>query len=186
MSTLTFVTANKYKVRAAKALGAKLGIDIEFAEADVDEIQARDGTVIARDKAAKIYEKLQKPIVITDDTWIIPGLGGFPGPYMKYMNDWLTAEDFLRLTLPLEDRRIILRQTAVYQDEIEQVSFSIDIEGLLLKEIRGASEYAHMRITSFDGGVSSGAETHSAGRANTADKHTVWHELAKWLKARES
>ena len=183
---MTFVTSNKYKFQAAKIISARLGIQIEQAVVDVDEIQASDGAVIARDKATKIYEQLGQPLVITDDTWIIPGLGGFPGPYMKYINEWLTADDFLRLTLPLEDRRIILRQTAVYQDEIEQVSFSVDIEGLLLKEIRDKTGYPHMAITSFDGGKTSGSEEHNAGRSTTSDSYTVWHELAKWLGARES
>ena len=150
------------------------------------EIQSESGEPIARHKANEAFQKIQKPIVVTDDSWVIPALRGFPGPYMKSMNHWLSAEDWLRLTLPLEDREIILRQILVYQDAHEQVTFSVDIKGSLLKEIRGTAPYSHMTIVSLNDGQTSMAETFGAGGSDTFDKHTAWHELATWLEARRS
>jgi inosine/xanthosine triphosphate pyrophosphatase family protein len=145
-------------------------------------MQDEDEEVIARDKADKAYALLGEPLVVNDDTWIIPGLNGFPGPYMKSMNHWFTSEDFLRLTLPLADRRIILRQTTVYQDGDQQKVFVVDIEGTLLNEIRGESIHPHTAITTFDEEGRSMAEVAASGESAIAHRHTTWHELAAWLK----
>lgn len=186
MEELIFVTGNDLKFRTAQRICGPRNIKLIQQDIDTVEIQAESGEPIARHKAREAFDKLQKPVVITDDTWVIPELRGFPGPYMKSVNHWFTKEDWLRLTLPLKDREIILRQVAVYQDQHEQVMFSVDIKGILLKEIRGSGPYPHMTITSLDGGKSSMAETFESGGSDTASKHTAWHELAAWLQERKS
>lgn len=185
MRTLTFVSGNELKLRGARAICEPRGFTIEQAILDIPEIQAEEGEPVAIDKAQKAFAILQKPLVVTDDTWVIPGLNGFPGPYMKSMNHWFTAEDFLRLTLPLADRRIILRQIAVYQDDSGQKVFSVDIAGTLLTEIKGTSKYAHTTITALDDSGKSFAEIDAEGKSAIAGKHTVWHELTDWLEAKD-
>lgn len=182
MKEVVFATSSPIKYGVARDVLADLGLVLVREDLDVPEIQGEDGEVIARDKAEKAFEKLGTPVIITDDTWIIPGLNGFPGAYMKSMNDWLTPEDWLRLTDPLKDRRIILRQFAVYQDKDVQKVFVGDIEGILLHEIRGTSKHPHCSIISFDGGKHSDAEWHEQGISGTKDSRTVWHELGPWLK----
>lgn len=186
MSQLIFVTGNDLKFKGAQHLCAQHGITLTQQDVETVEIQAESGEPIARHKANEAFQKLQEPVIVTDDTWVIPALRGFPGPYMKSVNHWFTAEDWLRLTLPLEDREIILRQVAVYQDEREQVLFSVDVKGILLKEIRGNHAYPHMMITSFDGGNRSDAEAIAEGHSDTVGMHTVWQELSKWLQERQS
>jgi len=143
------------------------------------EIQSDNGEAIARHKAAAAFKALQTPLVVSDDSWSIPGLNGFPGPYMKYINEWFTPADFLRLTVDLEDRRIILRQEVVYQDAAEQVAFAVDTACLLLKELRGNSKYSHLTITSIDGQQSL-AEIGVAGGSGLAGTRSVWHEFCAW------
>jgi len=104
---------------------------------------------------------------------------------MKAINDWFRPEDFLRLTLPLEDRRIILRQILVYQDANGQQLFSEDIVGSLLPDIRGESKYPHLTITSFDKGKHSAAEHNNQGYSALANGHTPWHDLCEWLQSLE-
>lgn len=184
MNSLVFVTGNEVKLRLANEICKPLGIHLEQAVFDIPEVQAETGESVAKDKAAQAFKLLQKPLVVTDDTWVIPALNGFPGPYMKYMNHWFTSEDWLRLTRDLPNREIVLRQIAVYQDEYEQVVFSVDITGTLLPEIRGESKYPHNTIASFDNGEHSIAELQAEGKSGASHHHTVWHELAKWLHAR--
>ena len=185
MNTLSFVTGNAIKFRFADEVCKQFGITIEQVELDVPEIQAESGEPVARDKATRAFEQLQKPLIVTDDSWVIPALKGFPGPYMKSINIWFTPQDWLRLTSTLENREIILRQIAVYQDEREQVLFSVDIKGTMLTEAHGESKYPHNTFVSFNG-VRSEAEAHASGQSDAISHHSAWHELAKWLKARES
>jgi inosine/xanthosine triphosphate pyrophosphatase family protein len=146
----------------------------------VPEIQGEDSELIARDKANKAFAKFQKPVVISDDSWSVPGLNGFPGAYMKSVNDWFTVDDWLNLTRPLTDRRIMLTQIVVYQDADGQQLFSCDIKGILLPEARGKSPYPHSEITSFDGGQTSNAEHHERGQSSASHLPNVWHDFAEW------
>lgn len=181
---ITFVTQNEQKILLARAACQPAGIKIVQAQLDIPELQSDDGAAIASDKARQAFMQLQHPVVVTDDSWIIPGLKGFPGPYMKYMDQWLTPADWLRLTQNLKDRRIILRQVLAYHDQTTQKIFSVDITGTLLTESRGQSPHSHLSLTSFDQTGRSAAQVNSTGISFIAHLPTAWHELCKWLNAR--
>jgi XTP/dITP diphosphohydrolase len=182
MQAVILATGNAVKFHAAQKAFAEFGIELVQHPLDVPEIQAEDGEVIARDKAEKAFVVLQKPILICDDFWMIPGLKNFPGAYMKSVNVWFTPEDWLRLTLPLKDRRIILRQFAVYQDKHMQKVFTKNIVGEITTKIRGKSPYSLSTITSFDGGKHTNAQFHEKGESAVQGLQTVWHDVAPWLK----
>ncbi len=184
MHQVIFATSNPIKFQLGKDICTKFGITLKQDFLDVPEIQGEDGELVARDKAEKVFAHFQKPVITSDESWLIPGLKNFPGPYMRSMNDWFTPEDWLRLTSTLADRRIILRQFAAYQDAAIQKLFCVDIEGVLLHEIRGKSPYPHSTITSFDGGKHSNAEFHERGETSANHRQTAWHQLAPWLKER--
>ncbi|HKR82439.1 MAG TPA: non-canonical purine NTP pyrophosphatase [Candidatus Saccharimonadales bacterium] len=182
MQTVILATGNAVKFHAAQKACAEFGVTLVQHPLDVPEIQAEEGEPIARDKAEKAFAIFQKPIMVCDDFWMVPGLGNFPGAYMKSVNHWFTPEDWLRLTLPLKDRRIILRQYAVYQDARQQKVFTKDLIGTITTEIRGKSLYAHSTITSFDGGKHTDAQFHEQGESAVQGLQTVWHSVAPWLK----
>lgn len=178
---LIFITGNDNKIQTARAVCDRFGIYLHHKNLDIPEIQAEDGNVIAKDKARQAFEILHESVVVTDDSWIIPGLGGFPGPYMKFMNQWFSCEDWLRLTAPLADRRIVLRQVVAFHGPKAQQSFSVSLEGTLLREIRGNSHYPHLTIASFDKAGRSIAEINASGKSAIAHQHTAWHDLCEWL-----
>jgi XTP/dITP diphosphohydrolase len=182
MGKLLYVTGNNVKFRQAAFTCEPAGIDLEQTRLKIEEIQSETGEPVARDKATKAFAKLGQPLVTSDDNWMIPGLKNFPGPYMKSINDWFTPDDWLRLTRDLTDRRITLRQIVVYHDGDGQQLFSVDIPGILLKEARGKSPYAHATVTSFDDGKHSNAEYHERGESAAQNHHTPWHEFAEWYK----
>lgn len=185
MSDFTFVTTNDMKVRAAKTACDEFGVSFDRATIDFVEIQSSDGEDIACHKAEQAYAELQKPIVITDDSWLIPALNGFPGPYMKQVNDWFSTDDWLRLTRDLTDRRMILRQIVVYQDAGGQKVFNTDLEALLLSEPRDTNYVKHFSIISFDNGKHSAAEVTNRGESSIKDLLHSWHDLCTWLQNRE-
>ena len=184
MADILFITTNRLKVTLATLICDSMDVKLTSQAFEMEEIQAADSLPVARHKAAQAYDKFQQPVVVSDDGWVIPGLGGFPGPYMKAVNEWFTPDDFLRLTLPLRDRRIILQQVLVYQDEHEQKLFSKEIEATLLKDVRGVSQYPHLSIISFDGGVHGAAEDNNHGYKSLFEQTTPWHELCDWLRSR--
>jgi non-canonical purine NTP pyrophosphatase (RdgB/HAM1 family) len=186
MHEVLYATGNSMKFQQAAATCQPFGLTLTQTHLDIPEIQAETGEPVARDKAAKAYAELGKPVTISDDTWMIPGLKGFPGPYMKHVNDWFTVDDWLRLTRDLTDRSVILRQIVVYQDADGQQVFSVDIPGILLREARGTTPYPHSAIVSFDGGKHTNAEFHERGKSAAANYHNPWHEFAEWYGKRHA
>lgn len=110
MDTLYFATSNQEKMLIAQTVCSKFNINVERASIDIDEIQGEDPVIIIQDKVRRAYEGLTKPVVVSDDSWDIPALNGFPGPYMKSINKWFNFDDFLRLMEGISDRSIILHQ----------------------------------------------------------------------------
>jgi inosine/xanthosine triphosphate pyrophosphatase family protein len=182
MRELLYVTGNAVKFLQAQTVCEPLGITLRQTGLKIHEIQAENGEPVACDKASKAFADLQKPLVISDDSWNIPGLKGFPGPYMSSINKWFTPRDWLRLTNDLADRTIILHQIVVYQDDKVQKVFAVDMPGILLHEARGKSPYAHSTITSLDGGKHSDAEYHERNESATPTHRTAWHEFADWYQ----
>lgn len=175
-------TGNVMKMQIAKQILADFSIVPKQIMLDIPEIQHENSQEIVRDKIQKAYEQLQKPVIISDDSWAIPGLNGWPGPYMKSMNEWLSAEDFLRLTLPLADRRVILQQHLALQDHRGQKLFRVDIEGTLTKEVRGQNRKSPcLTIISLTGDGRTVAEVESAGEPILGNRRSAWHELGEWL-----
>jgi non-canonical purine NTP pyrophosphatase (RdgB/HAM1 family) len=182
MKQFIFATSNSHKVTIAKGVCDEAGVEFEHKPIDLVEIQSDNAEEIALHKVRQAYEKFNEPVAVTDDSWIWPGLNGFPGPYMKYMNQWLTPKDFINLTKDLKDRRAIMRQVIAYKDKDNEKVFVADIEGTLLKEIRGESKIAHFPIISFDGGEHSVAEDEETRVKAIAKIDNAWHQLCDWLK----
>jgi non-canonical purine NTP pyrophosphatase (RdgB/HAM1 family) len=189
MKQVICVTGNTFKFDIAKAICAKHGIELVQATADIDEIQGEDPEQIITRKAADAFAALQQPLVVTDDSWAIPGLNGFPGPYMKSMNHWFMPEDFIRLTAHLTDRQVFLRQYVAYTDGRETTVFNHDIPGQLLTEPRGSSGDPAFKVVALDidNGLSI-AEVYDQGEQHDperfAKRKDAWHSFAEWLQTK--
>lgn len=184
MSALSVITTNNQKFLTAQKICEQFNIALkQVSEHDIDEIQGEDATKIIARKAADAFTLIQEPLVVTDDSWIIPGLGGFPGAYMKSLSSWFTIHDWERLLRTLSDRQVILRQMVAYQDADDQAIFAVDLKGTLLTTPQGVHQKSPvMAMVSFDGGVSSVAENFAAGNPSTLHMDTAWHQLAPWIQ----
>ena len=188
MKTIYFSTTNKEKILIAQTVCGEANVTVKPVALDIDEIQGEDPEVIVRDKAKRAYEQLGMPVVVSDDTWDIRALNGFPGAYMKSINYWFGPEDFIRLMNGIEDRRIILHQYLAYTDGNITEVFKNDIDGQIISEARGASEKSpNMTITVLDSDngktiaevFEQGTEAVVARYKNRPD---AWHGFVEWYK----
>jgi non-canonical purine NTP pyrophosphatase (RdgB/HAM1 family) len=103
---INFVTANEMKFKLAQSYFEKLDGDYELVQYDLDipEIQNESVEVIARQSAESAAIETGIPCIKMDVGLYIPALKGFPGPFVKYINDWLTQDDFLKLMENKVDR----------------------------------------------------------------------------------
>lgn len=184
MPTIIFSTGNSQKFDVASAVCAKRNIQLIQNTFDIDEIQGEDADIIIRDKVQKAYDLVKQPVIVSDDSWNIPGLNGFPGAYMKSIDHWLTPEDLLNLTRPLEDRRIILVQMLAYQDADHQHIFRKEYTGTLLTEVHGSHGKPLQKVVAMpgDNGLSI-AEAYEAGTAHAERGISAgWDEVIDWYE----
>ena len=186
MKAIYFATSNPEKIQIAQTVCNEVGIDVKPVSLDIDEIQGEDPEVIVRDKARRAYEQLGMPLVVSDDTWDIRALNGFPGAYMKSINYWFKPEDFMRLMQDVEDRRITLHQYLAYTDGTITEIFKNDIEGQVIDEIRGKSDKSpNMTVIVLDSDngktiaevFEQGADAVTARYKNRPD---AWHGFIDW------
>lgn len=185
MADFTFVTSNDHKALTAQAVCDQFGLAFDRQNIDLVEIQADNGEVIAADKALQAFETFKRPVAVTDDSWNIPGLNGFPGPYMKYINQWFKTEDFLRLTKDLKDRRLFMRHIIAYRDSQTEKIFSAEIACTLLKEIRGTSQIPHFALVSLDGKRSIAEAETTSNTSAFASLPNAWHKFGEWFSSKQ-
>ncbi|MDB5181975.1 MAG: RdgB/HAM1 family non-canonical purine pyrophosphatase, dITP/XTP pyrophosphatase [Candidatus Saccharibacteria bacterium] len=184
MPDLTFVTGNADKLSSAIQVSAVYGISLKQASPEVEEVQGEDPEHIARRKAEVAFELLRAPLVVSDDSWWIHGLNGFPGPYMKSMNHWLNTDDFLRLTAGLTDRSVTLTKLLVYQDEETQKIIRHDVQGQILTESRGNSNvpWAKLVVLNGDHGRTIAEVYEQKIDLDQRQSAQVWHSFFEWYK----
>ena len=188
MKPIYFATSNKEKIQIAQTVCAEAGIAIQPVALDIDEIQGEDPELIVRDKAQRAYEQLGMPVVVSDDTWDIPSLKGFPGAYMKSINYWFTSDDFLRLMKGVKDRKIILHQYLAYTDGNVTEVFKNDIPGQIINEARGKNEKSpNMTVIVLDSDNGKTiAEVFEQGEdavvARYKNRPDAWHGFVEWYE----
>ncbi len=187
MNDLTFVTGNSSKFSIASHAFVQVGIQLLQETLDIDEVQSEDSEYITRKKCQAAYELLRKPVIVNDDSWAMPGLRGFPGPYAKSMNHWFMAEDWARLTVPLTDRRVILTQIIAFQDREGQHLHKNIAEGKLLSKPRGQSDVSFQTVITMEGDDGLSIAEVLSNNPNHYNEHQVarlWHDVATWYKGR--
>lgn len=118
--TIIFATSNRGKFATLERYAHQYGVNLErFRQKDLDiiEPQADTATEVARVKAREAYRQLGQPVVVDDSSFHITALGGFPGPYIKYMISTIGAEGILDFMKDHADRSAYFLSTLVYIDE---------------------------------------------------------------------
>ncbi len=186
MPTVYFATTNQDKIQIAQTACAEAEITVVPVRLEIDEIQGENPELIVIDKARRAYEKLGKPVIVSDDTWNIRALNGFPGAYMKSVNHWFTSDDFLRLMKGIEDRKITVHQYLAYTDGKMTKVFKNDLNGTVAEEARGKNKTnpsTTVTLLDADNGKTiaevfeQGAEAVIARYKNQPD---AWHEFIEW------
>jgi inosine/xanthosine triphosphate pyrophosphatase family protein len=183
MKTMIFVTSNLDKFRKAQVNLEPLGITLTREQCEMTELQVHDGEEIVRHKAAQAYDAFRTPLLVNDDTWSIPALRGFPGTNMKQCNDYLVADDWLRLMHDVRDRRIFLISQYGYHDGTTVRCLAQKNECHFLEAPRGKHDDSPcLEVIAYKDSHTSIAELITTGRkVETADTK-FWADLAEILK----
>lgn len=178
---LLYITSNQHKVETANKHLEPFGLTVEGMKIDgIIEPQAESAAEISESKAKQAFEKVKKPLIVSDGSWMITALNGFPGPYMAFVNKWFTTQDFLNLMKDKENKEIVLRESVTYIDENQIKTFVADTKGLLLEEASG-------HATPLDQIMTFREDRKSAAQCNDENlvripQNELWEDVGKWLK----
>lgn len=109
---VTFITGNQNK---ADYLAKYLGFPVKHVKLDLDELQSLDLNVIVEHKVKQAYEKIQGPVIVEDVALEFEGLGGLPGPFIKYFVDHMSFEAICSL-VDGKSRKAVARCVFGYYD----------------------------------------------------------------------
>lgn len=132
MKQIIFVTGNKYKFEVAQEVLKDTDIKLIQQKIETPEIQSAEVEEIAAYSAKFAAEKLGRPVALTDAGWYINALNGFPGPFVKFINNWLSSNDLIKLIEGKEDRTVTIKACLAYcEPKKESVTFISKVTGKL-------------------------------------------------------
>jgi non-canonical purine NTP pyrophosphatase (RdgB/HAM1 family) len=187
MTEILFATGNQRKINEANDTLEAYGITVKSVSIEIDEIQHHDPVEITKAKARAAFALLGEPVVVSDTSWSIPALGGFPGGYMKDVGIWWSEQDWLNIMAGHDNKTIICQEHLAYFNGEELAHFSKDYEGVFLPQIQGPivnEKESFERVASLNG-INSLAEG-QANRILSNEKKQLahWQQFADWYTAK--
>ncbi|NOU98083.1 hypothetical protein GC093_33360 [Paenibacillus sp. LMG 31456] len=134
---IIYATSNAVKFEIATTVLRETNMTLKQSNIDVPEIQSMKVEDIARFSSIWARDKLGSSVIVTDVGLYINALNGFPGPFVKFANYWLTAEDVIKLLEDKEDRTVYIKECLAFCEiDSEPLIFQKQIKGTITKEIR--------------------------------------------------
>jgi len=185
MKDIIFVTGSEYKFDVAKKTLAGSDFELIQQELETPEIQSMDVAEVASYSAKWTSEKLQKTAAVTDAGCYISALNGFPGPFIKWVNKWISAEDFLNLMKGKDDRSVEVRACLGYcEPGAEPVIFTGVSRGKLslAPGVKGITPIDEIFIPEGYDKPSSEIPWDEMAKFWSKGADSTWTQLAEYLK----
>lgn len=180
---IIFVTTNDEKWRLAVRILQKYPARLQRAEIDTPEIQAAAVEEVAGYSAKYAANQLGKPVIVTDGGYYISALNGFPGPFQKYMNDWLTPEDFINLMKPYADRRIVLKECLAFcEPDQNPILFTTEMNAEIAQKPAGVGSILDQVVIPEGYERPQGTYPIAVQREMWAEKLDHFHQFGKHIK----
>lgn len=139
---IIFATSNKYKFQVAQKSLKGSVFKLIQKKIKTPEIQSESVEEIAAFSARWAADILKKPVVVSDGGCYIKALNGFPGPFIKYINKWLSANDLLNLMKDKKNRIVFWRDCLAYCEPGKKPkTFVYDFESGMIAKKPGAKNY---------------------------------------------
>lgn len=178
MKDLVFATTNKGKVEEAHAI---LGVPVEIAQLELDEVQSMDMEYVSKRKTEAAYQILKRP-VITDDVGVfIEAWNGFPGAFAKFLLDSVGNNKILELLKNETNRNVIVKSALGYHDGSSVHVFIGEVKGVLTTEQRGSMGWGFDPLIIPDGHTQTYAEMGPEGKNTLSHRKKALDKFREYL-----
>lgn len=162
---------------------AEHGASFSSQKLPLEELQSDSLEKLVAHKAQQAFAQLQRPVFVQDAGWSIPALKGFPGPFMKYMNQWLESEDFLALMRNKTDKTVnLIDYFGCVDSEGKITVYKAVFPARFLEKPAGEGSSID-KIVALEGLSKPLSLTPLEERQVIFARATVWKDLAEWIKA---
>jgi non-canonical purine NTP pyrophosphatase (RdgB/HAM1 family) len=178
LDDLVFVTSNVGKRREAEAV---LGRTLDHRGLDLPEVQTLDLAEVVRGKARMAYEHLGLPVLVEDTALELAGLGGFPGPLIRWLLASVGPEGICRIASCFGDSGATARCLVCATDGAEEVFGEGVVEGMIAPEPRGGGGFGwDSAFVPVDGG------DRTYGEMSEEEKNRISHRCKAFIALREA
>jgi non-canonical purine NTP pyrophosphatase (RdgB/HAM1 family) len=175
---LVFVTSNDGKLREAEAV---LGRTLDHRALDLPEIQSLDLEEVVRAKAASAWEALGRPVLVEDTALELAGLGGFPGPLVRWLLTSVGPEGICRIANSFSNPGATARCLTCATDGTSEVLGEGVVDGMIAEAPRGPGGFGW--DSTF---IPSGSGGRTYGEMSDDEKNLISHRRRAFLALREA
>ena len=134
LEDLVFVTSNLDKLREAEEV---LGVKLDHHALDLPEIQSLNLEEVVRAKARVAVERLGMPVLVEDTSLELAGLGGFPGPLVRWLLSSVGPAGICRLASAFDETQATARCLACAANSVTEVLGLGTVQGRIALSPRG-------------------------------------------------
>jgi non-canonical purine NTP pyrophosphatase (RdgB/HAM1 family) len=175
---LLFVTSNIGKLREAEAV---LGRSLDHCGLDLPEVQTLDLAEVVRDKARIAYERLGRPVLVEDTALELAGLGGFPGPLVRWLLASVGPAGICRIASCFGDAGATARCLVCAAEGSEEFFGEGVAEGTIAPQPRGEGGFGwDSAFVPSDGGG------RTYGEMSEKEKNLISHRRKAFIALREA
>ncbi|HLL60271.1 MAG TPA: RdgB/HAM1 family non-canonical purine NTP pyrophosphatase [Candidatus Nitrosocosmicus sp.] len=174
---LIFITSNKGKAEEAKSI---LEFPIEVYDLELDEIQSLSLEKIAIKKAEYAFKLVQKPLIVDDVGVFVHAWKGFPGPFIKYLQQ-IGLDVCLKMLSTETNREATVKAVIGYHDGTLIHTFVGEVKGTISHEVKGPNGWGWDPIFIPEGQNKTYAEMSTEEKNSISHRRKVLDELKKYL-----
>lgn len=174
--TLHFITSNPHKAAEVEHL---LGSSVRRLDIDLPEIQAATLADVALAKLQAARQHAPVPVAVEDVSLELRALGGFPGPYIKWLIASAGGPGLAAMTRGLSSRDATARCVVAVWDGAVTHFAEGSVEGQVIDEPRGSREFG------WDAWFLPRESDRTFGEMGALEKRSVSHRAIAWRRMGE-
>lgn len=178
---LYFITGNANKFAEAKQLLP----NIEQIKLNLTEIQSLDPRVIIEHKLKEAAKHHPGSYIVEDSSVWLASLNGFPGPYIKHMEEKIGNDGIARLAIALNNTNVRALCTIGYINESDVQFFEGELHGNIV-EPRGSNGFGWDTIFMPEGFNITMAEMTPEQKNKISMRYIALEKLKQYMKQHDA